>query len=45
MMNFIPFMNIYRKVLCANLVELTKDVADRVGVQKVIDFIEELLRS
>ena len=35
----------YRKVLYANLVELTKDAADRVGVQKVIDAIEELLNS
>ena len=33
----------YRKVLYLNLVELTKDAADKVGVQKVIETIEALI--
>ena len=33
----------YRKVLYLELVELTKDAADKVGVQKVIETIEALL--
>ena len=33
----------YRKVLYLELVELTKDAADKVGVQKVIETIEALI--